>query len=637
MRFFKMFKGISLLQPKFAALSASLVGYSIAQIFLTLFFFLFSFPLLNGQTEQELQLARQYLDQGEFAKALPFYERFFQQRPEEQLHFLTLLKLHYAMDQPSMAKSLVEKQFRKWPESPEVLAAFVDFQLRFAEPKLAEKALKAWSKNPPSDFRPAENLANSLAAYGHTAMAIQALEDWNKRFGNQAEALYKLVDLYVSDNKPNLAANKLIQLLYLSPGYYEGIKSRLVNLLSEDPEAPMNLSIKQAFISEIQKNPDELELASLLMWVFIQETNFSQAFVHAKSIDQRSKAEGRIVLDLGLVCREQQAFEMANRCFLYIGSLGENSPYFLDAKMAEVQNMEDWLRWEGRLAGSQLLQLEKAYETVLTAMPPSQNFIQTTLRYARLLAFDLQKKQEAIGFLSNSMPTIRSGTIEEGLVKITLADILIATGDFWEPSLLYGQVEKSLPNTPEGHEAKWGNTRLSFFRAEFSWAQTQAKVLKASTTKHIANDALGLSLLISDLLGEDSNITSLAQYARADWAFYSRNDSLATLILDSLEAEIKYGPILSASLWIRFQILERGGHIDAAINALRILIKNEPSGLLVDDAYLAIGRLYENQLQQPEKAMEAYRTLLIEHPGSLHNQTARVRYRVLKSRQKANP
>lgn len=605
--------------------------------FSILFIWVFSSLAVFGQTDQELQLARQYMDQGEFTKAIAFYERFYRQRPEQPLYFLSLLKLYYATDQSGLAKVLVEKQFRKWPQSPEVLAAYIDYQLRFAEPKLAEKALKSWSKNLPTDFRDAESLANSLSTYGHTALAIAALEDWNKRFGNQDEALYKLVDLYVSDNKPNLAANKLIQLLYLSPGYYEGIKSRLVNLLSEDPEAPMNISVKQAFIAEIQKNPEELELASLLMWVFIQETNFSQAFVYAKSIDQRSGAEGRIVLDLGMVCREQQAFEMANRCFLYIGSLGENSLYFLEAKMAEVQNMEDWLRWEGRLSGNQLLQLEKAYETVLNVLPRGQNFTQTMLRYVRLLAFDLGKKETAIAYLSERLPGIRTGTVEEGLAKITLADILIATGDFWEPSLLYGQVEKSLPNTPEGHEAKWGNTRLSFFRAEFAWAQTQAKVLKASTTKHIANDALGLSLLMNDLLGEDSNTTDLAQYARAEWAFYSKNDSLATSILDSLEANLKYGPILTAARWIRFQMLEQGGAIEAAINTLRILIKNDPSSLLVDDAYFGIARLYENQGQQPEKAMEAYRTLLIEHPGSLHNQTARVRYRVLKAKYKANP
>jgi tetratricopeptide (TPR) repeat protein len=601
------------------------------------FVFSCSVSYLSGQTDQEQYLARQYLEQGELEKALTFYERFYQQRPDQQGHFLTLLQIYTALESLDKAKSLVEKQFKKWPTVPEVLAAYMDFQMRLGDAKAADKALKSWTKNAPSDFRLAEDLANYLAMKGHTALAIQALEDWKRRHGNMAPALYKLVDLYVADNKPSQAASQLIQLLYISPGYYEGIKTRLANLLSEDPESSINMAIKQGFIAEIQKKPEELELASLLLWVFIQEANFSQAFVHAKSIDLRSKAEGRIVLDLGMICQEQQAFELANRCFLYVGGLGENASYFFEAKMAEVQNMEDWLRWEGRLSGDRLLQLEKGYRSILELLPAGPNSTQTILRYSRLLAFDLGRKEDAIRFLSSTMPSFRSGSLEEAQAKIALADILIATGDFWEPSLLYGQVEKSLPNSVEGHEAKWGNTRLSFFRGEFSWAQIQAKVLKASTTKHIANDALQLSLLINDLMGEDSNATDLAKYARAEWAFFAGEHSLAIAIIDSLEAELKFGPVVTAARWLRFQILERQGKTEIAAEVLKILIKNDSSSLLVDDAYFALGRLYETILQQPDKAMEAYRTLLIDFPGSLHNQTARIRYRVLKNKTKLNP
>jgi tetratricopeptide (TPR) repeat protein len=111
----------------------------------------------------------------------------------------------------------------------------------------------------------------------------------------------------------------------------------------------------------------------------------------------------------------------------------------------------------------------------------------------------------------------------------------------------------------------------------------------------------------------------------------------AVSILDSLETTLKFGPILTASRWIRYQILERQGQIEGAIEVLKILIKNDPESLLVDDALLAMARMYENQLKQVDKAMEAYRTLLLEHSGSLHNQTARIRYRVLKSQGSGAP
>jgi tetratricopeptide (TPR) repeat protein len=594
------------------------------------FSFLSGFPLV-AQTNQEVQVAQVYLEQGELEKAQSFYERFYQQRPDRHVYFTTLIQIYIGLEKIQQAEALLDKHHRKYPDIPEVLGVYVDFHLRFGKPKLAEKAMKQWNRNMPANFRSTEELANLLATKGHGKLAIQVVEDWQRQNGRSPLALYKLVDFYISDNQPEMAATQLIQLLKVSISYYEGVKTRLVNLLAEEADAPVNMAIKQAFIAELQKNPDETEFATLLMWIFIHEANFSQAFIHAKAIDQRNGSEGRLVLDLGMICQEQQAYEVANSCFSLVAGLGEQSPYYIEARIAEVQNMEDWLRWDGRLTGEQLLQLSRAYQATLKVLPSSSNSAQLMVRYARLMAFDLNQQEEAIVLLQSAINEFRPGSIEEARVKIALADILIATGDLWEPSLLYGQVEKALPNTPEGHEAKWGNTRLSFFRAEFPWAQTQAKVLKASTTKHIANDALGLSLLMNDLLAEDSNVVALASYARAECAFYSRNMDQAVAILDSLESTLNFGPILTASRWIRYQILERKGQFEEAIAVLKILIKNDPESLLVDDAWLAMARLYENQLNQVEKAMEAYRTLLLEHSGSLHNQTARIRYRVLKS------
>ena len=46
--------------------------------------------------------------------------------------------------------------------------------------------------------------------------------------------------------------------------------------------------------------------------------------------------------------------------------------------------------------------------------------------------------------------------------KIELADIQLFTGDVWEATLLYSQVEKAFKNDPIGFEAKFRNAKLSF-------------------------------------------------------------------------------------------------------------------------------------------------------------------------------
>ena len=62
---------------------------------------------------------------------------------------------------------------------------------------------------------------------------------------------------------------------------------------------------------------------------------------------------------------------------------------------------------------------------------------------------------------------------------------------------------------------------------EFNWAKAQLDVLKAATAKLIANDAMELSLLISDNIDEDSSTVALDYYARADLLAYRNQYDLA--------------------------------------------------------------------------------------------------------------
>ena len=96
-----------------------------------------------------------------------------------------------------------------------------------------------------------------------------------------------------------------------------------------------------------------------------------------------------------------------------------------------------------------------------------------------------------------------------------LADLLVVQEEEWEAILLYSQVEKSFKENPIGHEAKFRRARISYFQGEFDWAQAQLDVLKASTSKLIANNAMDLSLLITDNTGLDTS-KAMQMYARAE-------------------------------------------------------------------------------------------------------------------------
>ena len=100
--------------------------------------------------------------------------------------------------------------------------------------------------------------------------------------------------------------------------------------------------------------------------------------------------------------------------------------------------------------------------------------------------------------------------------SLELGDIYTLSGEVWEAALIYGQVEKSFPNEVYGQEARFKNARLAYYQGDFLWAKAQLDVLKSSTSQLIANDALNLSLLISDNLQNENDTLALKRYSEAE-------------------------------------------------------------------------------------------------------------------------
>ena len=54
--------------------------------------------------------------------------------------------------------------------------------------------------------------------------------------------------------------------------------------------------------------------------------------------------------------------------------------------------------------------------------------------------------------------------------------------------------------------------QLSYYEGEFEWAQAQLNILEA-TSELVSNDAIQLSVFITDNLGLDSNMDAMMGYA----------------------------------------------------------------------------------------------------------------------------
>ena len=69
--------------------------------------------------------------------------------------------------------------------------------------------------------------------------------------------------------------------------------------------------------------------------------------------------------------------------------------------------------------------------------------------------------------------------------------------------------------------------KINYYNGDFEWAQNQLKVLKHSTSKLIANNAMKLSLLIGDNLNLDTTNTALLLYAKSELFLNKKNINYA--------------------------------------------------------------------------------------------------------------
>jgi tetratricopeptide (TPR) repeat protein len=75
------------------------------------------------------------------------------------------------------------------------------------------------------------------------------------------------------------------------------------------------------------------------------------------------------------------------------------------------------------------------------------------------------------------------------------------------------------------------------------------------------------------------------------------------------------------------------GKWSEAISFLEELLKYNGEDILADDALFQLGDIYENHLNNNEKASEYYKTLLFNFKGSLYSVEARKRFRLIRGDQ----
>jgi len=587
--------------------------------------------LVGGSLAQKTldeRLAAQYFSSEEYEKAVIYYEKIFE-KTKSKSYYSRLLECYQKVGDQKKGEKLIRKQLKRQPFQLGYLVDLADLYEFFEDDlkarQTSEKAIKMLSPSTSQVI----NLAKAFLKYKKTKYAIATYSKGRKLLRDDYPFNYELAEVYNLEGRTEDMLNEYLSLLAFNESYIQSVQNALQTNLNPDEKGEKKAMLKSLLIRNIQRYPNRKVYPEMLIWLYIQEKNFAGAFLQTKALDKRLMEGGVRIFSLAELSRSNRDYETAIDCYQYIIDLGISNSNYTASKMKLVAVYNEKIVESNKYSEEDILNLEKTYLSTLSELGYNTTTASLIRGLAHLHAFYMDDIPQAIEALKEmiKMPRLSMHQSAEG--KLDLADIYLLHGEIWEASLLYSQVEKSFKYDQLGEKAKFKNAKISFYTGDFGWAKAQLDVLKASTSKLISNDAMQLSILITDNIGIDTTEAPLLMFAKADLLAFQNKFEQAEEVLDSLHFLYPVHSISDDILYKKYEINYQQKKFTRASENLKEIIENYSQDILADDAMYHLAVLMDNQLGQQEVASKLYKQLMVNYQGSIYVVDARKRYREL--------
>ncbi len=584
---------------------------------------------LSAQTSTDQQLANLYYNNGEFAKALTYYEKIINKQSPK----FDVLRYTDCLEKTGNTKEAEKVLKRKAGEATDYdyMILLGDLYERTERNEQADKLFTAEIKDVSKYGYKTVELYNAFVKRGKVEWGLKALEACRKELKKNYPLQVQFAEAYALLGRVDEMLDEYFDILDNYPSNAPDIQAALTNQIDfAEDNSGLYQKLKEKLLQRIQKKPNETIYAEMLVWLFIQRKEFASALVQVQGLDRRTKSNGNAVLDLAETCVENQAYDVARKAYQYVIDLGPDAPYYYVAYGALLNVRYREITIEKKYQPEDVQAAEQEYRKGLKILGWGRKAVHTAKELAEIKAYYGNDPQGAAALLDSCLNVPGLSDLERAEVKMTLGDVLVLQNDIWQASLYYMQIDKDFKFEAIGSEAKFKNARIFYYDGDFKFAQGQLDILKESTSKLIANDAMQLSILITDNLGLDSNYTAMYQFAQADLLLEQHRFSEAFEKFDSINRAFPSHGLADEIVYRRGQAFEYQGKWQEAIDQYQKIYQYYRNDILADDALFRIAEIYEKRLYDNEKAAEYYKKILFECKGSLLTVEARKRFRALR-------
>ncbi|MBQ9472933.1 MAG: tetratricopeptide repeat protein [Bacteroidales bacterium] len=584
--------------------------------------------MVSAQQSGE-QMASYYYQKGEFDKAAELYESLYA-NTRNIYYYRTLLECYINLQRFKEAERLVDQRIKQTSND---LTLYVDLgrlqQMR-GDNKKSAKTFDEAIRRIGTNTKQTNDLAIAFDNYQRPDLALQVYLTARTKTRNPFQYIPEVASLYQRMGRYDDIAAEYFSLLDKSPGSLGSIQISLQGMMRDDPSPQLTQAIRSALAAKIQEQPDAKHYLEMMIWFALQQKDFEFALMQAQAVDARFPDKGaEQVMRVAAISEGGDALQVAADAYNYVVAKGKDNPNYIKARIGSLNVAFKQLNINYPLPVDRYKKLKQMYSDAFEELGRSASTVQLMRNYANLLAYYGGEVEDAADVLYDVLEMPRLNAQVVNATKLELGDLLLFAGSVWDASLLYMQVEKANKNDVIGYNAKFKNAMLSYYNHDFPWAKSQLDVLRASTSKLIANDAMQLSLLISDNMEDDSTYTMLEYFASAQLMLYRNQLDSAWRLLDEISTQTLAHPLLDDVMLEKARIQMKRGEYIQADTLLARLVQFYPSSIIADDALFLRAELNTDKLNNPLVARECYEQILLDYPASLYVDTARKRYKTL--------
>ena len=598
--------------------------------FINCILFFFFCNLITAQPKQDVQLGQEYYINGDFEKALFYYKKIYK-KDDSKIFYTRYLDCLIKTDDKKGAEKLMQKRIKAENQNIDLKLNLAQFYLDEQKEEKANAIFEKILKNVNYNLNDIQKTYKSFVAVNQLFWAKKTLDQARQKNKTGTLLNKDFASLYSLMGEEDKMIKEMFDLVNDDSFYKnEVIKFFIPRINFNNKESSLFNKFKTELLKRNQKNSDKIVYTELLIWFFIQSENYNAALTQSIGLDKRFNLRGEQVVNIGKLFLNNKHYNSAKKAFSYVISLGkENESYhyaeslklkclFLDITETNQYNQED------------LNTCISEFQKIIKKQGNNRKNIPLIIQLSHIYAFYANSPDPAMESLNNALEFPYMSDMQKAEIKMKLADINVVMGDIWEASLLYMQIEEDFKFESIGEQAKYKNAKIFYYNGEFEYAQSQLNILKESTSKLIANDAMELSVLITENYGADSNYIAMNWFAKAELLIAQHLYIDAFLTFDTIARVYPASGLKDEILYRKGKAMEEQGKWSDALSYYQKLIENHAFDILADNALFRIGDIYHFKIKDIQKASESYKRIMVEYPGSLYTTEARKRFRILR-------